>query len=238
VSNEPNSDDNSDDTKDISQEEMLKRAKQLLTLTDLVDRYPAVVERRVTGMIFILIGGGVSLATLFFTSLISAYPGIGSDVFTVVVFVVGSLALSGLIIFRLINPLTRSYSSVESKSRNEMSPLVKVTWGSLAIAIIIFSIYSFGTGQPELFPVFIQIVLFIGNTGIYLDMRKDPQAADVLFAHLAFVVLVLFSIIPVVLLPPIAFSIMILVDIGGLYALGIFTLLTAERLLVQTMDSD
>jgi hypothetical protein len=64
-----NEESNSDDTKELTQEEMLERAKQLLTLTDLVDRYPAVMERRITGMIFVLIGGGVSLATLFFTSL-------------------------------------------------------------------------------------------------------------------------------------------------------------------------
>jgi hypothetical protein len=45
------------------------------------------------------------------------------------------------------------------------------------------------------------------------------------------------SIIPIILLSPIAFSIMILVDIGGLYGIGIYTLLTAERLLVQTMET-
>lgn len=227
---------NSDDTKELTQEEMLERAKQLLTLTDLVDRYPAVIERRITGMIFILIGGGVSLATLFFTSLLNAYPEIGTDLFIVLVFVVGSLAISGIVIFRLINPLTQSYSSVASSSEEGMSFGVKVTWGILVTVIVIFAIYSFGTGQPELFPLFIQVVLTIGNTGIYNDMRKEPKSADLAFAHLILVLLMVLSIIPIVFLPPIAFPIMILVDIGGLYGIGIYTLLTAERLLVHTME--
>ena len=40
-----NNDTNPNDSEELTQEEMLKRAKQLLTLTDLVDRYPAVVEK-------------------------------------------------------------------------------------------------------------------------------------------------------------------------------------------------
>ncbi|MFW9847928.1 MAG: hypothetical protein ACFFF4_02245 [Candidatus Thorarchaeota archaeon] len=233
-----NDETNFDDSKEPTQKEMLERAKQLLTLTDLVDSYPAVVERRITGMIFILIGGGVSLATLFFTSLLSAYPELGTDLFVVLVFVIGSLAISGLVIFRLINPLTQSYSSVARSTGEGMSTGVKVTWGILVIAIIIFAIYSFGTDQGQLFPIFIQIVLTIGNTGIYLDMRKEPRSSDVAFAHLILVTLMGFSILPIIFLTPIAFPIMILVDIGGLYGIGIYTLLTAERLLVQTMGSD
>ena len=228
---------NHDDSKELSQEELLKRAKQLLTLSDLVEGYPAVVERRITGMIFILIGGGVSLATLFFTSLMSAYPEIGTDLFVVLVFVIGSLAFSGIVVFRLINPLTQSYRKITSED-DEMSLLVKVTWGIIVVAIIIFAIYSFGTGQGELFPLFIQIVLTIGNSGIYIDMKKDPKSSDVAFAHLILVFLMAMSILPIIFLPPIAFPIMILVDIGGLYGIGIYTLLTAERLLVHTMGRD
>jgi hypothetical protein len=188
-------------------------------------------------MIFVLIGGGVSLATLFFTSLMSAYPDIGTDLFIVLVFVIGSLAFSGIIVFRLINPLTQSYSHITSQD-DEMSPLVKVTWGILVTAIIIFAIYSFGTGQGELFPLFIQIVLTIGNLGIYIDMKRDPKSSDIAFAHLILVLLMGLSIIPIIFLNQIAFPIMILVDIGGLYGIGIYTLLTAERLLVQTMERD
>ncbi|MCK5152484.1 MAG: hypothetical protein KAQ65_11600, partial [Candidatus Thorarchaeota archaeon] len=122
-----NSDSTSNDEKDPSQEEMLERAKQLLTLTDLVDRYPAVVERRITGIIFILIGGGVSLAALVFSSLMDTFPGIGSDVFVVVLFVVGILTFTGIIVFRLIIPLTQSYSNIKQKEKR-MSNAMKVTW--------------------------------------------------------------------------------------------------------------
>lgn len=233
MSDEPQS----NDTEELSQKEMLERAKQLLMLTDLVDRYPAVIERRITGIIFILIGGGVSLATLFFTSLINAYPGIGSNLFVVIGFVVGSLSISGIIVFKLVNPLTQSYSRIDS-SKDEMSTLMKVTWGILVMAIIIFAIYSFGTDQPHLFPIFIQIVLSIGNSSIYYDMRRNPRSADISIAHLILVAFVVLSIIPIVLLQSLAFSIMILVDIGGLYAIGIYTLLTAERLLVSSMGSE
>ncbi|MHA1906216.1 MAG: hypothetical protein ACW98Y_02895, partial [Candidatus Thorarchaeota archaeon] len=212
-----NDETNSDDYKELTQDEMLERAKQLLTLTDLVERYPAVVERRITGMLFVLIGGGVSLATLFFTSLMSSYPEIGSDLFVVLVFVIGSLAISGIVMFKLINPLTQSYSRTAMSSDDGMSTGVKVTWGILVASIVIFAVYSFGTGQGQLFPLFIQIVLTIGNAGIYNDMRKEPKSSDVAFAHLVLVVLMGVSIIPIILLSPIAFSIMILVDIGGLY---------------------
>ena len=119
-----------------------------------------------------------------------------------------------------------------------MSLMMKATWGIIVVVIIIFAIYSFGTDQPQLFPIFIQIVLSVGNAGIYHDMKKDPKSSDVAFAHLILVILMVLSIVPIILLSPIAFPIMILVDIGGIYALGIYTLFTAERLLVQTMESD
>jgi len=233
-----NDDSTSNDEKDLSQEEMLERAKQLLTLTDLVDRYPAVVERRITGIIFILIGGGVSLATLFFSSLMNAFPSIGSDLFIVVVFVIGSLALSGIIVFRLIRPLTQSYSNIGSSTAEGMTLLMKATWGIIVVVIVLLTIYSFGTGQQQLFPIFIQIVLAFGNAAIYYDMRKDPQASEYSLSHLILVVLIVVSIVPIIILPSLAFTIMILIDIGGIYGLGIYILLTAERMLVQTMESD
>ncbi len=232
-----NNETSSNDEKDLSQEEMLERAKQLLTLTDLVDRYPAVVERRITGIIFILIGGGVSLATLVFSSLMSAFPGIGSDVFVVVFFVIGSLAFTGIIVFRLVIPLTQSYSNIKQTEKG-MSNAMKVTWGINVMVIIILSIYTFGTGQPHLFPIFIQIILAIGNIAIYYEMRTDPNSAEFSLSHLILVVFIILSIIPIVLLPDLAFTVMILVDIGGIYGLGIYILLTAERMLVQTMESD
>ena len=232
-----NSDSTSNDEKDPSQEEMLERAKQLLTLTDLVDRYPAVVERRITGIIFILIGGGVSLAALVFSSLMDTFPGIGSDVFVVVLFVVGILTFTGIIVFRLIIPLTQSYSNIKQKEKG-MSNAMKATWGINVIVIVIFAIYSFGTGQPHLFPISIQILLAIGNIAIYYDMKTDPDSSEFSLAQLVFVVFIILSMIPIVLLPALAFTVMILVDIGGIYGLGIYILLTAERMLVQTMESD
>ncbi|MFW9918442.1 MAG: hypothetical protein ACFFED_02510 [Candidatus Thorarchaeota archaeon] len=229
-------DDSYSDDNDISQEEMLERAKKLLMLTDLVDRYPAVVERRVTGLVFVLIGGGVSLATLIFMSLFEAIEALGFMLLGVVIFVVLSLSVSFIIAFRLVVPLTQSYATT-SPSEQEGMTLMKIMWGIFAIVMVVVSIYSFGTGQVFIFPIVVQLLLGIGNLVIYDGMRKDPKTADYSRSHLVLVILVFVSLIPIVLVPPLAFSMMILIDIGGLYALGIYILITAERLLVHTVGS-
>ncbi len=232
-----NDESKSENQNDLSQEEMRESAMKLLKLTDLVDRYPAVVERRVTGLIFVLIGGGVSIITLVYTTLFGFFQALGLELISVVFFVVISLLVSFIIAFRLIVPLTKSYTSIEQEE-DQSSWLVNVIWGAFAIIMVISSIYSFGTGQPLLFLIVVQIILAIGNLAIYLDMRKNPKSVDYSLSHLVFVLLVSLSLIPILALPELAFSVMILVDIGGLYAQGIYILMTAERILVQTMGRE
>ncbi len=229
-------DESNSDDKAISQEEMLERAKKLLMLTDLVDRYPAVVERRVTGLIFVLTGGGVSLATLFFMSIFDIIEALGLTLLGVVIFVVLSLSVSFITAFRLVAPLTQSYTTIKPTEQEGMT-LMTVMWGIFAIIMIVVSIYSFGSGQIFIFPIVVQILLSIGNVVIYQGMRVDPKTADYSRTHLVFVIVIVLSLIPIIAIPQIAFSIMILVDIGGLYALGIYILITAERLLVHSMGS-
>ena len=232
-----NDESNSHNENELTQDEVLTKAKQLLKLTDLVERYPAVVERRVTGLIFVLIGGGVSLATLLFYSLIEYVFIPGYELLSVVIFVIASLSVSFLISFKLVRPLTRSYTRT-SQREEELSGPMKILWSAISIIMVISSIYSFGTGQPYLFPIIVQIVLALGNLFIYYGLRTDPKSADYAGSHLVLVIFVILSIVPIILVPQIALSIMILVDIGGLYALGIYILSTAERMLVQTMGSD
>jgi hypothetical protein len=216
----------------LSKKEMHEQAKQLLALTDLVERYPAVVSRRVTGLIYVLIGGGISLAALLFSTLVTYFPEITSNIFIILSFVVGNLLLAWFIVFRLITPLTKSYA-MNPPTDEGMSSQAKITWGILAIAIVVISWYAFGSGQVYLFPIAIQLVLLIGNIGNYFEAKKDPKEAPFAMSQLVFVLLIAVSLIPIILLPPIAFPIMILVDIGGIYGLGIYMLISAERLLLE-----
>ena len=215
-----------------SKKKMQEQARQLLALTDLVERYPAVVSRRVTGLIYVLIGGGISLAALLFNIMVTYFPGITSNLFIILSFVVGNLLLAWFIVFRLIAPLTKSYTMNQTTDEG-MSRQAKITWGILATAIVAISWYAFGSGQTYLFPIGIQLALLIGNFGNYTEAKKDPKEAPFAKSQLVFVLLIAFSLIPMILVPPIAFPIMILVDIGGIYGLGIYMLISAERLLLE-----
>ena len=113
-----------------------------------------------------------------------------------------------------------------------------IMWCALAVIMVIASIYSFGTNQPHLFSIVVQGSLAFGNLVIYYGLRKDPKSVDYSTSHLVLVIIVILSLVPIIAIPQIAFPMIIIVDIGGLYALGIYILITAERMLVQTMGSD
>lgn len=216
----------------LSRDEMLEQAKQLLVLTDLVDRYPAVVSRRTTGLIFVLVGGAISLAGLLFATLIAFIGNFADNLFVVLLFIVFNLLIVAIIAFRLVVPLTKSYSP--SREPNEgMRKSSKITWAILSISIVIVAVYSFGIGQPYLFAIGNQILLALGNIANYNDARKNPDDAPYARSILVFVILVILSIIPMAIFPVVAFSILILVDIGGIYGLGIYMLVSAERLLLE-----
>jgi hypothetical protein len=218
------------DEQSVGQEDLLEQAKQLLVLTDLVDRYPSVVSRRVAGLLYVLIGGAISLTALLFSTLVGFMGESMNSVFVIIPFIVLVLLLTYVIAFRLIIPLTKSFAKEKEDS---MSTTAKVVWGFLSTMIVVTSIYAFGTGQEYFFPIGIQIILFIGNIGNYNEAKKDPNEAIFAKSQLIFSVIVLLSLIPIILVPPAAFSVMILVDIGGIYAMGIYMLLTAERLLIE-----
>jgi hypothetical protein len=215
-----------------SRDKMLEQAKQLLVLTDLVDRYPAVVSRRTTGLIFVLVGGAISITGLVFATLIAFLGNFADNLLVVFLFVVFNLLIAGIIAFRLVVPLTKSYSS--SRKPNEgMNRALKITWAVLSISIVIVAVYSFGIGQPYLFAIGNQIILACGNIANYSDARKNPDDAPFARSILVLVILVVLSIIPMAIFPILAFSILILVDIGGIYGLGIYMLVSAERLLLE-----
>ncbi len=221
-----------EESNELSQEEMLEKAKQLLTLTNIVEMYPAVVERRVMGLIFILIGGAISFATLIFTNLINII-GFGEGfLFLFIAFVIICLGLGFGITLKLITPIYKSYSKTES-SKHEMSRAAKITWGVLTSLIIASSIYVTYTDQMFLFVIFIQIFLALGNGANYYDSIRNQGATTAAKELLMFAIIIAISIIPMLLFMDFAYLILIVVDMGGLYIIGIYLLVTAEKMLLE-----
>lgn len=211
-------------------EDMLEQAKQLLKLTYLVEKYPAVVERRVAGLVYVLTGGGISLTALIFTSIMPYIGDLTQNMFIILIFVISSLFVSWLVAFRLIVPITRSYP--RTQGREEMSTRFNLYWLFLAIFIIVSSVYSFGTNQPNLFPLFIQILLTFGMFVNYAEAQKSTNAF--VKEHLIFGIFTMLSIIPILLFPAFGFLVIIIADIGGIYAMGVYMLITAEQLLLES----
>ena len=226
----------SSSTDEVSQDEMLRQARQLLTLTDLVERYPSVIAKRVNGLIFVLIGGGISLAGLIFITIMPYFESSGLGLLSVLAFISMNLIISWAISFRLIAPLVESYGDLSSNE--PMSTEARVFWGIIAATVVIATLVSFGTGQVFLFAPIMQGVLFLGNTANYFEAKRDKNQESVSFAFLVYAVVIGISLLPILLLPDIAFTIMIAADIGGLYGMGIYMLLTAERILIETLGRD
>ncbi|MHA1637044.1 MAG: hypothetical protein ACTSUO_07275 [Candidatus Thorarchaeota archaeon] len=223
----------SNDSSELSQEELLDKAKQFLALTALVEKYPEVVERRVMGLIFILIGGAISFATLIFTNIINLVGWGDETMFLVIAFVIICLGLGFGITLKVITPIYKSYGKPES-SKHDMSKTAKITWGVLTFLIIAVSIYVTFTNQMFLFAIFIQIFLAIGNGGNYYDSYRNQDGATPTKELLIFAIIIALSIIPMLLFLEWSTLILIVVDMGGIYIIGIYMLLTAEKMLLES----
>ena len=213
--------------------EIVKQAKQLLALSELVERYPNAVARRITGLIYVLIGGGISFITLLYTNIQSVLGDLAQNFFINVAFVVITLFITWLITFKLIMPIAKLYPEPEPSDEKEEFR-AKVVWGILGIVMVIASAIAFGTNQPIIFPLVIQIIIAFGTLGSYFIARQDAQPDSTYRIHLYFAIILLLSIIPIILLPEMMFNIMILVDMGGIYVVGIYMLITAEKVLLET----
>lgn len=223
----------SKDSIDLGRDEMLDKAKQLLTLTNLVEMYPAVVERRVTGLILILIGGAVSFATLVYTNIINLIDFEGDNLFLFFAFVIICLGLAFGIALKLIAPIYKPYARTDS-SRNEISPFLKITWGILTSLIIALSVYAALTNQMFIFVIFLQVIMAIGNGANYYDISRHQDIPTSEKELLVFAIVIALSIVPMILFMDFAYIILILVDMGGLYLIGIYMLVTAEKLLLES----
>ena len=225
----PNSNPDMDTNSDLREQ-----AKRLLTLGNLVDRYPDVIARRITGLLYLLIAGGVSLAGFLFSTLLAFVGGLANNLFVIAGFVVAVMGTTWVLTFKLINPLTQSYP--RSTSRSEIqSTAGKIIWLVLACIMVGLTVFTFGTNQHQLFPFGLQIVLTGVNVANYLNVKNDPLEAPFAKAHLVFALSIVLSIIPIWVFLDLGFLILILVDLGGIYVLGLYMLVSAERLLIESL---
>ena len=216
---------------DENNEELIEKAKQLLLLTDLVDLYPKVVARRVSGLIYLIIAGGISFTTLIYMSLQNVL-GPGDPVIVNIAFVGISLFFSWLVAFRLVLPLTQSYPQDPKPKEAEKAPLI--VWSVLAIGIVAVALVTFSTDNGVLFMPFLQIIMGTGFLSNYILGRRSVQVDIFTREHLYFALAIFLSVIPMFLFLEFAYVILIVVDMGGIYIIGIYMLITSERLLLES----
>jgi hypothetical protein len=220
---------NSNETNE--EEDMVKQARQLLLLTDLVDKYPGVVSRRVAGLVYILIAGGISFATLILMSLQNIL-GSGSPFLINVGFVILSLVFSWAIGFRLIVPLTRSYPTDPKGA--EGGKWIFAFWAVMGTVIVISSFILFDLDLATLFPPVLQLIMGFGFAVNYLIGRRANLYDFYSREHLYFSIAIFLSIIPMLIFPSAGYVFLIVVNMGGIYVIGIHMLITAERLLLES----
>ncbi|MHA2379839.1 MAG: hypothetical protein ACXADS_11235 [Candidatus Thorarchaeota archaeon] len=217
---------------EIGSDDELADARRLLALTDIVDRYPQVVTRRVTGIIYILIGGGISFATLvMFVLTVVLEPQAWNPLLNLL-FVAISLLITWVIAFRLVGPLTKSAPRQEVEDENIR--FFYLMWGVITIILAVSSVILFTQENQWLFPVLVQILLGLGQTATYFMGQLNPEAGSFHKENLALGIAAFLSIPFMLLLPLLAYLILIIVDIGGIYILGVYALITAERLLLES----
>ncbi|MHA1950535.1 MAG: hypothetical protein ACXAAO_04770 [Candidatus Thorarchaeota archaeon] len=214
-----------------SNEDMVEKARQLLTLTDLVDKYPAVMARRVAGLVYLIIAGGMSFTTLIFMSL-QDILGPGNPFLINLGFVILSLVFSWIVAFRLVVPLTRSYP--QEPKMTEGSRATLVIWGILAVTMVVVSLFTFLQGADYLFPPILQFIMGTGFLSNYILGRRETSVEFYTREHLFFSLAVFLGIIPMLMLPTIAYVFLIVIDMGGIYVIGIYMLITSERLLLAS----
>jgi hypothetical protein len=212
-------------------EEMVQKAKQLLLLTDLIDKYPAVVGRRVAGLVYLIIAGGISFTTLIFMFL-QQVLGPGNPLLVNLGFVLISLFFSWVVAYRLIVPLTRSYPP--QPITDDGSRYTFAIWGILGAVIVVVSFILFPAGMINQFPPALQTIMGTGFLSNYLLGRRSGEEDSLTREHLYFALAVYLSMVLMLIFPPFAYVLLVVVDMGGVYVIGIYMLVTAERLLLES----
>jgi hypothetical protein len=217
---------------EIGSDDELADARRLLALTDIVDRYPQVVQRRVTGIIYVLIGGGISFATLVMFVLTVALEPLAWNPLLNLLFVGVCLLITWIITFRLVGPLTKS--APRQIREDENIRFFYLMWGVIAIILAASSVIIFTQENQWIFPLLVQVLLGFGQTVTYYMGRMDDTGGAFVRENLALGIAALLSIPFMLLIPLLSYLILIVVDIGGMYLLGVYALITAERLLLES----
>jgi hypothetical protein len=68
----------------------------------------------------------------------------------------------------------------------------------------------------------------------YIFGRRESGEESLTREHLYFAIAVYISIIPMLLFPIFAYVLLVVVDMGGVYVIGIYMLVTAEQLLLES----
>jgi hypothetical protein len=213
-------------------EDEIADVKRLLALGEIVDKYPQVITRRITGITYVLIGGAISFATLVMFVLTVVYQPLPWNPLINLLFVGVSLLITWIIAFRLIGPLTKSMP--KKPPDREPPKWYLVMWAFIAIILTIGSVFLFTQENPVGFPILVQCVLALGQAVPFLASRKDPDGSDFGKESFAFAIAALLSIPLMLLVPELAYLLIIVVDIGGIFILGVYALVTAEQLLLET----
>ncbi|MFW9886368.1 MAG: hypothetical protein ACFFEX_18435, partial [Candidatus Thorarchaeota archaeon] len=109
-----------------------------------------------------------------------------------------------------------------------------IMWGVIGVILAVASVFLFTQENQLGFPILVQCVLAFGQSVNYYFSRKDPESGGFYKENLVFAIAALLSIPLMLLLQELAYLILIIVDIGGIYIIGVYALITAERLLLET----
>jgi hypothetical protein len=90
--------------------------------------------------------------------------------------------------------------------------------------------------METLFPIALQLIMGCGFSMNYILGRKSNDANFFSKAHLFFALAILLSVIPMLIWPQAGYLILIVTNMGGIYLIGIHTLVSAEQLLLESME--
>jgi hypothetical protein len=188
--------------------------------------------RRQNSCYCLIIAGGISFTTLIYMSVQNIF-GSGDPLLVNLGFVVLSLVFSWAVAFRLVLPLTQSYPQPTTDADGGKG--IFVIWGTLAIVIVILSYVTFTMGSEQYFAPALQLIMGVGFLSNYLGGRREASGIEFYSReHLYFAIVVFLSVIPMLMFLEIGYVFLIVVDMGGIYVIGIYMLVTAERLLLES----
>ncbi|RLE75598.1 MAG: hypothetical protein DRZ80_02490 [Thermoprotei archaeon] len=208
------------------EKEDIERARKLLKIVDIIERYNYYLMRRAIGTLYIVIVGLISLIILFigiFTEIITLPPSLEGILYF----------LSFIFFFIIIIPL----GSLILRIPTLYSPDKKsgkgygITWMIVGASILIASSIIYTSPLPDYYFAFIlQCLMSAGQFGNYLASRSQidyPGKVEKEYFYFG-LPLILFS--PLILIfPEYAWLIVIIFVSTGTFLFGIYLIITAPK---------